>query len=138
MSCSSSNSRVGVDADLDKNVLTITPYSVGKTTVIVSINDQQICKLTINTILVQMSTNSALLAIKETKQLCVKGAPAVAIKWSSTNPKVVTVSSKALALMLLFSVILTVIGLNPDVLSWISGLASICNASARVAAYPSI
>lgn len=94
-----------MDADLDKNVLTITPYSVGKTTVIVSINDQQICKLTINTILVQMSTNSALLAIKETKQLSVKGASAVAIKWSSTNPKVVTVSSKALALMLLFSVI---------------------------------
>lgn len=52
LSCSSSNSRVGVDADLDKNVLTITPYSVGKTTVTVSINDQQICKLTINTILV--------------------------------------------------------------------------------------
>lgn len=96
MSCSSSNSRVGVDADLDKNVLTITPYSVGKTTVTVSINDQQICKLTINTILVQMSTNSALLAIKETKQLSVKGAPAVATKWSSTNPKVVTVSSKGL------------------------------------------
>ena len=85
-----------MDADLDKNVLTITPYSVGKTTVTVSINDQQICKLTINTILVQMSTNSALLAIKETKQLRVKGAPAVAIKWSSTNPKVVTVSSKGL------------------------------------------
>ena len=96
LSCSSSNSRVGVDADLDKNVLTITPYSVGKTTVTVSINDQQICKLTINTILVQMSTNSALLAIKETKQLRVKGAPAAAIKWSSTNPKVVTVSSKGL------------------------------------------
>lgn len=125
MSCSSSNSRVGVDADLDKNVLTITPYSVGKATVTVSINDQQICKLTINTILVQMSTNSALLAIKETKQLRVKGAPAVAIKWSSTNPKVVTVSSKALARMLLFSVILTVMGLIPDVLSWISGLASV-------------
>ena len=96
LSCSSSNSRVGVDADLDKNVLTITPYSVGKTTVTVSINDQQICKLTLNTILVQMSTNSALLAIKETKQLRVKGAPAAAIKWSSTNPKVVTVSSKGL------------------------------------------
>lgn len=96
LSCSSSNSRVGVDADLDKNVLTITPYSVGKTTVTVSINDQQICKLTINTILVQMSTNSVLLAIKETKQLRVKGAPAAAIKWSSTNPKVVTVSSKGL------------------------------------------
>ena len=32
---------------------------------------------------------------------------------------------KALALMLLFSVILTVIGLIPDVLSWISGLASV-------------
>ena len=32
---------------------------------------------------------------------------------------------KALALMLLFSVILTVIGLIPDMLSWISGLASV-------------
>lgn len=32
---------------------------------------------------------------------------------------------KALALMLLFSVMLTVIGLIPDVLSWISGLASV-------------
>lgn len=96
VSCSSSNAKIGVYADLVNNVLTITPDTTGKTTVTVSINDQKIGKVTINTILVRMSVNSALLAIKQAKQLTVKGVKGAAVKWSSSNPGVASVSSRGL------------------------------------------
>lgn len=96
LSCTSSNSRIGVSADLTNNILSITPYATGKTTVTVYINDKKICRLNINTILLQISTNSALLTTKQTKQLNIKGSKNLPIKWSSSNASVVSVSSKGL------------------------------------------
>ena len=96
LSCSSSNSKVGISANLKNNVLSITPNGAGKTTVTVSINDKKICKLTINTTLIQISANSAVLTAKQTKQLNIKGSKNLPIKWSSSNSKVVSVSSKGL------------------------------------------
>lgn len=96
LSCTSSNSKISVSGELTNNILSITPYATGRTTVTVYINDKQICKLKINTILLQISTNSALLTTKQTKQLSVKGSRNLPIKWSSTNSKVVSVSSKGL------------------------------------------
>lgn len=96
LSCSSSNSKIRISASLRNNVLTITPYGTGKTTVTVNINDKKICKLTINTILLQISTNSALLTAKQTKQLNIKGSKNLTVKWYSSNSKVVSVSAKGL------------------------------------------
>lgn len=96
LSCSSSDSKIGISANLKNNVLSITPNGAGKTTVTVSINDKKICKLTINTTLLQISANSAVLTVKQTKQLHIKGSKNLPMKWSSSNSKVVSVSSKGL------------------------------------------
>lgn len=96
LSCDSSNAGIDVDADLVNNVLTIRPWNTGKTNVTVRINDQKICTLTINTILIQISTNSSLLTVKQTKQLRVKGVKSSAVRWSSMNPKVASVSANGM------------------------------------------
>lgn len=94
--CSSSNAKISVDASLSNNVLTIQPWGTGKTTITVRINDRVIGKVQINTILLQMSTKSALLTAKQTKKLSVKGARNITVKWSSSNPSVASVSSKGM------------------------------------------
>lgn len=96
LSCSSSNKKISVYGELQDNVLTITPYGIGKTVVTVKINGKKLFDLTIETILIEMSTNSALLSVKQTKQLNVKGCKKSAVKWSSSNPKVASVSSNGL------------------------------------------
>lgn len=90
----SSNQNVEVYASLEENVLTITPYDAGKTVVTICINSKEICKLTINTKIVKMNTTSALLSVKQTKQLKVKGCKDTEVTWSSSNPGVVSVTSK--------------------------------------------
>lgn len=94
LSYTSSNENIGVYASLEENVLSITPYEAGKATITVFINNKEICRLTINTTIVNMNVNSALLSAKQTKQLKVKGCKSSEVKWSSSNPKVVSVSSK--------------------------------------------
>ena len=93
LSCTSSNSSISVYASLENNVLTLTPSTAGKTTVTVSINDQKLFKLKINTIYVNLTANSALMIPGQTKQLHVKGGKNLPVKWSSSNKSVVTVSS---------------------------------------------
>ena len=93
LSCISSNSNISVYAGLENNVLTLTPSTAGKTTVTVSINDQKLFQLKINTIYVNLTANSALMIPGQTKQLHVKGGKNLPVKWSSSNKSVVTVSS---------------------------------------------
>ena len=93
LSYSSSNPDVRVSASLENNVLTITPYDAGKTTVTISINDQKLFKLKIQTILVNLTANSALMTPGQTKQLRVKGGKNLPVKWSSSNKSIVSVSS---------------------------------------------
>lgn len=93
LSCVSSNAGIYVYSSLQDNVLTIQPSAPGKTVVTVSINNRKLFKLTINTILVKISANSALLTVKETKQLSIQGYKGAKAKWSSGNPAVVSVSS---------------------------------------------
>lgn len=94
LSCVSSNSGIYLYSSLQNNVLTIQPSAPGKTVVTVSINGQKLFKLTINTIQVKISANSALLTVKETKQLSIQGYKGAKVKWSSGNPAVVSVSAK--------------------------------------------
>lgn len=93
LSCTSSNSNISVYASLENNVLTLAPSTAGKTTVTVSINDQKLFQLKINTIYVNLTANSALMIPGQTKQLHVKGGKNLPVKWSSSNKSVVTVSS---------------------------------------------
>ena len=93
LSCTSSNSNISVYASLENNVLTITPSTTGKTTVTVSINDQKLFKLKINTIYVNLTANSALMIPGQTKQLHVKGGKNLKLKWTSSNKSVVSVTS---------------------------------------------
>lgn len=93
LSYSSSNPDVRVSASLENNVLTITPYDAGKTTVTVSLNDQKLFKLKIQTILVNLTANSALMTPGQTKQLRVKGGKNLPVKWSSSDKSIVSVSS---------------------------------------------
>ncbi len=92
LSCTSSNSKISVYASLENNVLTITPSTTGKTTVTVSINDQKLFKLKLDTIYVNLTANSALMTPGQTKQLHVKGGKKLPVKWSSSNKTVVAVS----------------------------------------------
>ena len=91
LSCTSSNSNISVYASLENNVLTLTPSTAGKTTVTVSINDQKLFQLKINTIYVNLTANSALMIPGQTKQLHVKGGKNLPVKWLSSNKSVVTV-----------------------------------------------
>lgn len=93
VSCKSSNPNICVYANLYNNVLTLTPSKAGKTTVTVSLNNTLSFKITLNTIVVKMSTNSVLMTTKQTKKLTVHGCKASKVKWSSSNPSVVSVSS---------------------------------------------
>lgn len=93
LSCKSSNPNIYVYANLHNNVLTLTPSKVGKTTVTVSLNNTVSFKITLNTIVVKMSTNSVLMTTKQTKKLTVHGCKASKVKWSSSNLSVVSVSS---------------------------------------------
>lgn len=93
VSCKSSNPNFCVYANLYNNVLTLTPSKAGKTTVTVSLNNTLSFKITLNTIVVKMSTNSVLMTTKQTKKLTVHGCKASKVKWSSSNPSVVSVSS---------------------------------------------
>lgn len=93
LSCTSSNPDIRVEGSLENNVLTITPSTTGKTTVTVSINDQKLFRLKINTIYVNLTANSALMIPGQTKQLHVKGGKNLPVKWSSSNKSVVMVSS---------------------------------------------
>ena len=93
LSCKSSNPDNYVYAELYNNVLTLKPSQAGKTTVTVSLNNTVSFKITLNTIVVKMSSNSALMTIGPTKKLTVHGCKASKVKWSSSNPSVVSVSS---------------------------------------------
>ena len=93
LSCKSSNPDNYVYAELYNNVLTLKPSQAGKTTVTVSLNNTVSFKITLNTIVVKMSSNSALMTIGQTKKLTVHGCKASKVKWSSSNPSVVSVSS---------------------------------------------
>lgn len=93
VSCKSSNPNIYVYANLHNNVLTLTPSKAGKTTVTVILNNTLSFKITLNTIVVKMSTNSVLMTTKQTKKLTVHGCKASKVKWSSSNPSVVSVSS---------------------------------------------
>lgn len=86
VSCKSSNPNICVYANLYNNVLTLTPSKAGKTTVTVSLNNTLSFKITLNTIVVKMSTNSVLMTTKQTKKLTVHGCKASKVKWSSSNP----------------------------------------------------
>lgn len=93
VSCKSSNPNIYVYANLYNNVLTLTPSKVGKTIVTVSLNNTLSFKITLNTIVVKMSTNSVLMTTRQMKKLTVHGCKASKVKWSSSNPSVVSVSS---------------------------------------------
>lgn len=93
VSSKSSNPNIYVYANLYNNVLTLTPSKAGKTTVTVILNNTLSFKITLNTIVVKMSTNSVLMTTKQTKKLTVHGCKASKVKWSSSNPSVVSVSS---------------------------------------------
>ena len=93
LSCKSSNPNIYVYANLHNNVLTFTPSKAGKTTVTVILNNTFSFKITLNTIVVKMSTNSVLMTTKQMKKLTVHGCKASKVKWSSSNPSVVSVSS---------------------------------------------
>lgn len=93
LSCKSSNPDNYVYAELYNNVLTLKPSQAGKTTVTVSLNNTVSFKITLNTIVVKMSSNSALMTIGQMKKLTVHGCKASKVKWSSSNPSVVSVSS---------------------------------------------
>lgn len=93
VSCKSSNPNIYVYANLHNNVLTLTPSKAGKTTVTVILNNTLSFKITLNTIVVKMSTNSVLMTTKQMKKLTVHGCKASKVKWSSSNPSVVSVSS---------------------------------------------
>ena len=93
LSCKSSNPDNYVYAELYNNVLTLTPYKAGKTTVTVSLNHKVFFKIKLNTIVVKMTTNSVLMTTGQTKKLTVHGCKASKVKWTSSNPSVVSVSS---------------------------------------------
>lgn len=96
VSCKSSNPNIYVYANLYNNVLTLTPSKVGKTIVTVSLNNTLSFKITLNTIVVKMSTNSVLMTTRQMKKLTVHGCKASKVKWSSSNPSVVSVSSSGM------------------------------------------
>lgn len=96
VSCKSSNPNIYVYANLHNNVLTLTPSKAGKTTVTVILNNTLFFKITLNTIVVKMSSNSALMTIGQMKKLTVHGCKASKVKWSSSNPSVVSVSSSGM------------------------------------------
>lgn len=96
VSCKSSNPNIYVYANLHNNVLTLTPSKAGKTTVTVILNNTLSFKITLNTIVVKMSTNSVLMTTKQMKKLTVHGCKASKVKWSSSNPSVVSVSSSGM------------------------------------------
>ena len=96
LSCKSSNPDNYVYAELYNNVLTLKPSQAGKTTVTVSLNNTVSFKITLNTIVVKMSSNSALMTIGQMKKLTVHGCKASKVKWSSSNPSVVSVSSSGM------------------------------------------
>lgn len=93
LSCKSSNPNIYVYVNLHNNVLTLTPSKAGKTTVTVILNNTLSFKITLNTIVVKMSTNSVLMTTKQMKKLTVHGCKASKVRWSSSNPSVVSVSS---------------------------------------------
>ena len=94
LSYDSSNKNISADISLEENVLSITPYSEGKTTITIFINQKEICKVTIHTTIVKMTQTSLLLSVKQSKTMKIKGCKSSEIQWSSSNPKVVSVSSK--------------------------------------------
>ena len=93
LSLSSSNPDISVYGSLENNVLTIEPYGVGRTTVTVNLNDQKYFKIKINTILLKMTADSALMTPGQTRQLHVTGGKNAKITWTSSNASVASVSS---------------------------------------------
>lgn len=91
-SCTSSNSKIRVYGELHDNKITLEPSTMGSATVTVSIYGKKF-KMKISTIAVSIKKNSLLMAKGKSQTLKLSGVSS-GIKWSSTNKKVATVSSK--------------------------------------------
>ncbi len=87
----SSNADISVYGYLENNVITLVPSKTGKTTVTITINEK-VFTVNIKTVSLGISKNSLLMSSGQTKQLKIKGITK-GIKWSSSNPKIATVSS---------------------------------------------
>ncbi len=91
VSFTSSNSEVSVEGSLRENVISLWTSGEGKTKVTITINEKQFY-VTLKIVRVSMAKNSLLMKEKQSKPLKVKGVKK-GVKWSSSNPKVVKVSS---------------------------------------------
>lgn len=86
-----SNPDISVYGSIENNVISITMDKTGSTSVTITINEKQFT-VHLKAILVSITKNSLLMSGKQTKQLKIKGIKK-GIRWSSSNPKIVKVSS---------------------------------------------
>ncbi len=92
LSVVSSNSDMSVDVSLSDNKLILSCYTTGKTQLTITIYGK-VFNLELKVVSIKMSTNSVLLAKKQTKKLKVKGYSGK-VTWKSSRKKVASVSSK--------------------------------------------
>ena len=89
----SSNSKISVYASMTDNVIKVSAYGTGTTTVKFTINDKEL-KLKVTLKQVKINKTSLLIVTGKKAQLKIKGISNGLIKWKSTKKSAVTVNSK--------------------------------------------